>query len=194
MSDSNPGELANDPSCPPSSAVPITPHTPMTPNKFKKRNSSVNGGAAAGDSAVSCQPGSATTPAGCSSSSSNNGNNGNTNNASCEATLKSQLEKRGAELAFKSIVSVYTSLERLRQIVPELVSHPLAQIKLITDMLHASSGLNSDELTQIARLDLEQNLPKYQELVSSLSLVEYVCTIDELSPCIMKQYLGKTKI
>lgn len=62
-------------------------------------------------------------------------------------------------------------------------------------MLHPASldaaGPESDELTQIARLDLDQNVNKFQELVSSLSLIEYLCTLDELSPCIMKKYLGK---
>lgn len=105
---------------------------------------------------------------------------------------KNQVEKRGAEFAFKSVVVVYNSLEKLLTIVPELVNQPLAQIKLINDMVHANStALNSDELTQILRLDVETNLNKYQELVSCLCLVDYLCTIDELSPCIMKKYLGK---
>lgn len=114
----------------------------------------------------------------------------NNGNGSSSDVSKNHLEKRGSELAFKSIVTIYNSHERLQTIVPEVVNQPLSQIKIISDLLHSSAALNSDELTQISRLDLDANLGKYQELVSNLNLVEYLCTLDELSPCIMKKYLG----
>jgi len=83
--------------------------------------------------------------------------------------VKLQVEKRGAEFTFKSICEIYD--EKLETIIPEIIHQPISHISQITSLL--SSGASND-LTQISELNLDVNLPKYQDLVNYLSLLEFV--------------------
>lgn len=102
---------------------------------------------------------------------------------------KHQIEKRGAELAFKSIIELYNGLDKLESIVPDLIHQPLGQI---TTVLSIQGGSNSDELSLISELNLDANMGKYQELVNNLCLVEYVCSLDNLDVQILEKYLQVT--
>ena len=138
-----------------------TPSTPNTPNKVKKRANSINNTASL-----------------------------TTVNASVESTetlAKNLIEKRGAELAFKSIVDNYNSLERLECVVPDVIQQPISQVNLALENFFTNS--NTDELTQINNLNMDVNLSKYQELVNYLSLMTYVSSLTNLGPDILNKYM-----
>jgi len=81
-----------------------------------------------------------------------------TNSCSQDSLAKNLIEKRGAEFAFKSIVESYNTLQKLELVVPDVVHQPINQINLVVQNLSKNS--NSDELTQINDLNLDNNLTK----------------------------------
>lgn len=104
-------------------------------------------------------------------------------------------------MAFKAIISTYTTLDRLEAVIPDLLNQPLNQITTIIDLLNNNNSTSltnsskqsssNDELTQIEQLNLDAHLTKYQELCSSLCLCEYLCTLEALGPCIRGKFLAK---
>lgn len=153
------------------SAVPTTPNTPITPNKLKRRTSSSNGAQAPEQAQAQTQT------------------NGNGNGNSIQVDLiKNQIEKRGAELAFKSIIEYYNSLDKLESVVPDLIQQPLNQINAIASLINNS---NSDELSQISELNLDLNMSKYQDLINYLCLIEYVCSLESLDKMILNKFMDK---
>ncbi|CAF0748348.1 unnamed protein product [Brachionus calyciflorus] len=147
-----------------SNSVAVTPSTPNTPNKVKKRANSITNPPLSAD--ITPQV---------------------TNSCSQDSLAKNLTEKRGAEFAFKSIVESYNTLQKLELVVPDVVHQPINQINLVVQNLSKNS--NSDELTQINDLNLDNNLTKYQDLVNYLSLVNYVCSLSGLNVEILNKFM-----
>ncbi len=100
-------------------------------------------------------------------------------------TFKLQTEKRGAEFVLRSICEVYQADVEL--IIPELIQAPISQIEQITAInthgIHLSHITNKDFSTNLIKLIeiCEQNLPKYQDFVYHLQLIEYLCSCGHLN-------------
>jgi hypothetical protein len=78
-----------------------------------------------------------------------------------------QVEKRGAELAIKAIVEEYNELARLKEIVPDVVEQPLANLSHCLALFQWKSAQTqvrnvNNELNEIELLNMEQNVTKYQ--------------------------------
>ncbi len=108
-----------------------------------------------------------------------------------EQTTKLQIEKRGAELTFRSICQVYN--DQIESIIPELVQQPINQINQVLSVTNSTaittntqaSESTSNELILINDLNLDQNLTRYQELINNICLIEYVCLCGQLNEQIL---------
>ncbi|CAF0748316.1 unnamed protein product [Brachionus calyciflorus] len=113
-----------------SNSVAVTPSTPNTPNKGKKRANSITNAPLSAD--ITPQV---------------------TNSCSQDSLAKNLTEKRGAEFAFKSIVESYNTLQKLELVVPDVVHQPINQINLVVQNLMCRK-----ELVRTMQIILEYTL------------------------------------
>ena len=85
------------------------------------------------------------------------------------SSISNKIEKRGAELALKSILEAYNDKSQLRAIVPDILDQPclhLAQCLALFNNAAAVSAhdntTTTNELSQIEALNLDANISKYQ--------------------------------
>jgi TATA-binding protein-associated factor len=128
---------------------------------------------------------------------------------------KLKVEKRGAELTIKSVCNVYN--ERIESVMPELLQTPLSyldQIEKLLEEVHSvtlnrlninigstssnpiGAAENQDatlveSLMQSVRNKIECNLNKYQELISYLQLIEYLCQCGTLAEPLLDKLVAK---
>jgi TATA-binding protein-associated factor len=95
-------------------------------------------------------------------------------------------EKRGAELAFRSIIALCNDLNTLKSIVPDLIDQPFNQIQSCLALFNQEA---KNELSQIDELKIDQNLNKFQDLVNSMTLLEFILSIHTLNSSLLDLYL-----
>lgn len=110
--------------------------------------------------------------------------------------MKQQIEKRGAELCLKSICEVYQ--KDIEMIIPELIQAPLSQIDQTSEInshdLKLTHVTNKDFSQNLIKLveQCEANLPKYQDFVHHLQLIEFLCLCGELNNELLREkFLNK---
>jgi TATA-binding protein-associated factor len=105
--------------------------------------------------------------------------------------IKQQIEKRGAELTFKSICQLYD--DKLEQIIPEIIQQPLNQINLIISLINKDAQTTNicNDLALIDELNLDVNASKYQELANYLTLIEHICSTGCLNKSLLEKILNE---
>lgn len=105
-----------------------------------------------------------------------------------DALMRMAIEKRGAEFTFKAIAGVYD--DQIETVIPELIQVPLNTIEAFFQQHPKKSPEENMAYAAQISSSTEANLAKYQDLINSLQLMEYLCSCGSVfNNCYVKRYL-----